>query len=254
MHRHGALDVIHVAHQPHVVVGQRLMGDIGRATAGHDRRRMRVAAAEQAVHLTRVAGDLERLQVEAAGERVQGPHNVGERLVAMDVGVRRRCLLGLCQQGRVRVLDHLLAEVDVRHAVVEDRVVEHVIGGLGQVERQVAQRRRLDRIGHVLVQARAGAVVVTTDAADPAGDEVRVARVDPFHEDVEPAEHHRGRVALVHLLIGEVDLGVDPEAADDPRDRIPRHLLDDDLLVGGSIGCHCCSLYAVDRGSYQRFW
>ena len=119
----------------------------------------------------------------------------------------------LRQQRRVGLLDHLLAEVDVRHAVVEDRVVEDVVGGLGEVERQVAQRRRLDAVGHVLVQARARAVVVAADAADAARDEVRVARIDPLHEDVEAAEDHRGAVALEHLLVGEVDLGVDAEAA-----------------------------------------
>ena len=230
MHRHAALDVVEVAHQPHVVVGQRLVGDVGAAAARHDRRRVRVAAAEQAVHLARVARHLQRLEVELAGERVQRPHDVGDRPVAVDVGVRRQLLLGLLQQRRVRLLDHLLAEVDVAHAVVEDRVVEHVVGGLGEVEGEVAQRRRLHPVGHVLVQARAGAVVVTADAADPAGDEVRVARIDPLHEDVEAAEDHRGAVALEHLLVGEVDLGVDAEAADDPGDRIPRHLLDHDLL------------------------
>ena len=210
---------------------QRLVGDVRAAAAGHDRRRVRVPAAEQAVHLARVAGHVQGLQVELAGERVQRPHDVGDRLVAVDVRVRRRRVLGLGQQRRVGLLDHLLAEVHVRHAVVEDRVVEHVVRGLGQVERQVAERRRLDPVGHVLVQARAGAVVVTADAADPAGDEVRVARVDPLHEDVEAPEDHRRRVALVDLLVGEVDLGVDPEAPDDPGDRVPRHLLDHDLLI-----------------------
>ena len=140
-----------------------------------------------------------------------------------------RGLLGLRQHGRVRLLDHLLAEVHVRHAVVEDRVVEHVVGGLGEVERVVAELRRLHAVGHVLVEARGRAVVVTADPADPAGDEVRVARVDALHEDVEPAEDHRGAVALEHLLVREVDLRVDAERPDDAGDRIPRHLLDHDL-------------------------
>ena len=238
MHRHAALDVVEVAHQPHVVVGARLMRDVGAATPGHDRRRVRVTAAEQAVHLTRVARYVQCLQVELAGERVQRPHDVGDRLEPVDVTTRRRRVLGLGEQRGVGLLDHLLAEVDVGHAVVEDRVVEDVVGGLGQVERQVAERRRLDAVGHVLVQARARAVVVTADAADPAGDEVRVARIDPLHEDVEAAEDHRRAVALEHLLIGEVDLGVDAEASDDPRNRIPRHLLDHDLLLTRRFNCH----------------
>ena len=71
VHRHGPLAVLEVPHQPHVVVGQRLMGDLGAAAAGHDRRRVRVPPAEQAVHLARVARHLQRLQVEVAGERVE---------------------------------------------------------------------------------------------------------------------------------------------------------------------------------------
>ena len=231
VHRHGALDVLEVAHQPHVVVRDRLVRDVRAAAARHDRRRVRVAPAEQAVHLPRVARHVQRLEIEVAGERVERPHDVGDRPVAVDVGVLGRRLLGLGQHARVRLLDHLLAEVHVRHAVVEDRVVEHVVRGLGQVERVVAELRRLDAVGHVLVQARAGAVVVTADAADAARDEVRVARVDPLHEDVEAAEDHRGRVALQDFLVREVDLRVDPEAPDDAGDRVPGHLLDDDLAL-----------------------
>ncbi len=237
VHRHRALDVLDVAHQPHVVVGHRLMRDVRAAAARHDRRGVRVAAAEEAVHLARVARHVQRLEVELAGERVERPHDVRDRAVAVDRRVLGERLLGLREHARVRLLDHLLAEVDVRHAVVEDRVVEHVVGGLGQVERVVAELRRLHAIGHVLVQAGAGRVVVTADAADAARDEVRVARVDALHEDVEAAEDHRRRVALEDFLVREVDLGVDAEAPDDAGDRIPGHLLDDDLaLLRRSLG------------------
>ena len=166
-------------------------------------------------------------------------------------------VLGRLEQRRVGLLDHLLAEVDVRHAVVEDRVVEHEVGRLGQVVGVVAELRRLDAVGHVLVQARAGAVIVTADATDAARDEVGVARVDALHEDVEAAEHHRGAVALEHLLVGEVDLRVDAQAAHDPRDRVPRHLLDEDLLTLGGLRCrHQCLFSSGIRGGarYQRFW
>ena len=245
MHGHGALAVVHVAHQAHVVLRERLLRDVRAAAARQDRRRVRVAAAEQAVHLARVAGHLQRLEVELAGERVQRAHDVGDRLVAVDVGVRRRRALGLREHRRVGLLDHLLGVVHVRHAVVVDRVVEHEVRGLREVERVVAELRRLDPVGHVLVQARAGAVVVTADAADAAGDEVRVARVDALHEDVEAAEDHRRRVALEDLLVGEVDLGVDAQRPDDAGDRIPRHLLDDDLLLrvfgGGHFVCSSTS-------------
>ena len=255
VHRHAALDVVEVAHQPHVVVGAGLVRDVGAAAARHDRRRVRVPAAEEAVHLARVARHVQRLQVELAGERVQRPHDVGDRLVAVDVRARRGRRLRLREQRGVGLLDHLLAEVHVRHAVVEDRVVEDVVGGLGQVEGEVAERRRLHPVGHVLVQARAGAVVVTADAADPAGDEVRVPRVDALHEDVESPEDHRGAVALEHLLVGEVDLRVDPEAPDDAGDRVPGHLLDHDLLVAGALnGRHASSPHSLSRARATSAW
>src|SRR5262249_8862548 len=57
-----------------------------------------------------------------------------------------------------------------------------------------------------------------------AGDEVGVARVLPLHEDAVAAEDGGGGVALRDLLRVEIDLGVDAEAAHDPRDRIPVHL------------------------------
>ena len=250
VHRHAALHVVEVPHEAHVVVGARLVGDVRAAAARHDRRGVRVPPAEQAVHLARVAGHVEGLQVELARERVQRPHDVRDRLVAVDVRVRRRGVLGRREQARVRLLHHLLAEVHVRHAVVEDRVVEDVVRGLGQVEGHVAQGRRLHAVGHVLVEAGAGAVVVTADAADAAGYEVRVARVDPLHEDVEAAEDHRRRVALRYLLVREVDLRVDPERPDDAGDRVPGHLLDDDLLFAGRLNSgHSCSPPTSASGS-----
>ena len=87
-----------------------------------------------------------------------------------------------------------------------------------------AMARRLDAEGHVLGVDGAGGVVVAADAADTAGDEVGVARVLALHEDAVAAEDRRGAVALGDLPVGEVDLGVDAEAAHDPGDRVPGHL------------------------------
>jgi hypothetical protein len=64
-------------------------------------------------------------------------------------------------------------------------------------------------------------VVVTADAADAAGDEVRVARVLALHEDAVAAEDRRGALALDHLPVLEVYLGIDPEVPDDAGDRVP---------------------------------
>jgi hypothetical protein len=126
-------------------------------------------------------------------------------------------------------------------------MVEHVVGLLRQVVGAVAELRRVDAVGHVLAQHRRRAVVVTADAADAAGQEMRFTRVDALHEDVEPAEDHGGRVALQDLLVREVDLRVDPEASDDARDRIPGHLLDDDLsLLRSAFGGRHCQLSSVD--------
>src|SRR4029077_850116 len=81
-----------------------------------------------------------------------------------------------------------------------------------------------DAVGHVLVVHRARRVVVTADAADTAGDEVRVARGLALHEDAVTTEDRRRAVALDDLLLAEVDLRVDAQAAHDPGDGIPVHL------------------------------
>ena len=67
-------------------------------------------------------------------------------------------------------------------------------------------------------------MVVPADPADPAGDEVRVARVLALHEDRVAAEDRAGAVALRDPHVPEVDLRVDAERAHDPGDRVPGHL------------------------------
>ena len=124
---------------------------------------------------------------------------------------------------------HPLAEVHADQILLEDVVVEHVLGRLAQVDDPFAEVRRLDPVGHVLRVAGAGRVIVTADAADPARDEVRVPRVLALHEDAVATEDRRSRVALGHPFLVEVDLGVDAEAAHDSRDGVPRHL---DKTVG----------------------
>ena len=78
-------------------------------------------------------------------------------------------------------------------------------------------------------------MIVAADAADPAGDEMRVARVLVLHEDAVAAKDRRRAVALDDLLRVEIDLGVNAEAADDARDRIPVHLDDVSARRGGSL-------------------
>ena len=190
---------------------------------------MDVPALHQAEHLPRPAADLQRLAVELAGERVERPHDVGDRPVAVRARVRRRGVLGLGEHAGVGLLDHPLAVVHPDQVLLEDVVVEHVLGGLAEVDDPLAEVRRLHAVRHVLRVAGAGRVVVAADAADAAGDEVRVARVLALHEDAVAAEDRRGAVALGDGPVREVDLRVDPEAADDPGDRVPGHL--DEVLV-----------------------
>ena len=207
-----------------------IVGD--RADAARvERRRVDVPALHQAEHLARVAADLQRLAVEVALERVERPHDVADGAVAVVAGVRRLGVVGLLEHPRVGLLDHPLAVVHPDQVLLEDVVVEHVLRGLAEVDDPLAEVRRRDAVGHVLVVDRAGRVVVAADAADPAGDEVRVARVLALHEQAVAAEDRRGAVALANLLLLEVDRGVDPEAADDAGDRVPRHL--DDVGVDG---------------------
>src|SRR6202012_105255 len=111
------------------------------------------------------------------------------------------------------------------------------------VDDPLAQVRRLDPVRHVLAVTGTSGVVVAADAADAAGNEVRVARILALHEDRVAAEDRRGAMTLDHFAVLEVDLGVDAEAAYDPGDRIPGHL---DELAGlalsvGRLGddrCH----------------
>ena len=67
-------------------------------------------------------------------------------------------------------------------------------------------------------------MIIAANSADPAGDEMRVARIFALHENAVAAENGGGAVAFRHFAILEIDLGVDAQAAHDPRDRVPVHL------------------------------
>jgi hypothetical protein len=117
--------------------------------------------------------------------------------------VRRLGAVGQLEHARVGLAGHPLAEVDPDQVLLEDVVVEHVLGGLAQIDDPLTEMRRPDAIGHVLVVDRAGRVMVTADAADAAGDEVGVPRVLALHEDAVAAEDRRGAVALDDLLVAD---------------------------------------------------
>ena len=73
-------------------------------------------------------------------------------------------LFGVLQEGRVRLLHHLFAEVHEHQVVLEDTVVEHELGRLAEVDDPFGERRRVYAVGHVLRIDGADGVVV---AADP---------------------------------------------------------------------------------------
>ncbi len=256
--RDGLLDEVEDVEQPAEVVGeQRRLGHRADA-AGIDRRRMDVPALHQAEHLARDPRDLQRLLVDLALERVERAHDVGDRPQPVHVGTRRRRVLRPRQHGRVGLPDHRLAEVHEHQVVLEDRVVEQVLGGLAEVDDPLGHLRGLDPVGHVLRVHRADGVVVPADPADAAGDEAGVARVLALHEHRVAAEQRRRAVALGDDLVGEVDLRVDAEVPDDPGDRVPRHLHDlaGLALTGGGLlgGGHVVfpSVRRVRAGSAGR--
>ena len=107
-------------------------------------------ALHQAEHLARVAADLQRLAVEVALQRVERAHDVADGLVAVVAGVRRLGAVRLLQHAGVGLADHPLAVVHADQVLLEDVVVEHVLGGLAEVDDPLAQVRRRDAVGHVL--------------------------------------------------------------------------------------------------------
>ena len=224
MQRYDPLHELHVPHQADVVVGEQLDGGGGADAPRVQGRGMDVAALHQAEHLPGPPADLQRLPVELARERVERPHDVADEAVPVISGVRSLGPVGLLQHTRIGLRDHLLAEVHADQVLLEDVVVEHVLGALTEVDDLLAERGRRHAVGHVLRVAGAGGVIVPADATDAAGDEVGVSRVLALHEDAVAAEDRRRAVALDHLALREVDLRVDPEAPDDPGDRVPRHL------------------------------
>jgi hypothetical protein len=142
----------------------------------------------QAEHLAGDPADLQGLLVDLALEGVEGLHDVGDGPVAVDVAAGGVGALGAGQYTGVGGLDHGLAEVHEHQVVLEDRVVEHVLGRFAEVDDVLGEPRRLDPVGHLLGVVGAGGVVVTADAADAGGDEAGVARVLALHEHRVAAE------------------------------------------------------------------
>ena len=180
VHRHDPLHELDVAHEARQVVGEHLHGGRRADATRVERRRVDVPSLHQAEHLARAAAHLQRLAVELTLERVERPHDVADRAVAVLGRVRRLGRVGAFEHAGVGLRDHPLAVVDADQVLLEDVVVEHVLGGLAEVDHPLAEVRRTHAVRHVLRVHRARRVVVTADAADPARDEVRVRGSLPF--------------------------------------------------------------------------
>jgi hypothetical protein len=56
-------------------------------------------------------------------------------------------------------------------------------------------------------------MVIAANAADAAGDEVRIAGIFPLHEDAVSPKDGRRAVAFGHFTVFKIDLGVNTQAA-----------------------------------------
>jgi hypothetical protein len=231
--RDDSLHELHILQQPHEIIVEQLhAGDCPHA-AGIQGRGMSVPAFHQAEHLAGKSAHLQRLEIERPLEGIERPHDIGNRAITMQRRIRRRRSLSFGQDRGIRLPDHLLAEVHADQIVLVQAMVEHVLGGLAEVDDPFRQRRRAHPKGHVLRVAGARGVVIAADAANATRDEVGIAGILPLHEHAIATEDRRSAIALGHAAISEVDLGVDTQAADDAGHRVPRHL---DQFGGRHLG------------------
>jgi hypothetical protein len=100
-------------------------------------------------------------------------------------------------------------------------VIEHVLGGLAEVDNPLAHVGWLHAERHVLRVDRTRTVVVTADPADATRDEMSVAGILALHEDAVAAEDRRRAMALDDLLLLKIDFRVDAETTDYASDRVP---------------------------------
>ena len=212
MQRHDPFHEFDILHEANQIISKQLDGGHGANSARIECGRMHVPAFHQAEHLACHAAHGQRLPIEAPGKGIERGHNVGNGAKPVLVSIRARGRLRLGPHAGVGLLDHLFAKVHADQVVLEDVVIEHVLGRLAEVDDPLSQRRRFHAERHVLRIDRARGVVVTADAADAAGDEVGVARVFALHENAVAAKDRGCAVALGDFPVCEVDLGEDAKA------------------------------------------
>src|SRR5262249_721331 len=133
--------------------------------------------------LARVAADVQRLAIKLAAERIKRGHDLADCFVTMLVGVWRRCLPGPFPDAGICFPHHLLAEIHADQVVLKNVVVEHVFRSFAEVHDALGYWRWTNSKSHGLRVSRTGCVIVATDAADAARDEVGVTRILAFHEN-----------------------------------------------------------------------
>jgi hypothetical protein len=149
---------------------------------------MNVPPLHQAEHLAGHPAHLQRLLVQFAAERVERRHDLADGAITMELRVRRRGAGGELRHAGVGLAHHPFAEVHARQVFLVEVVIEHELSRFAQVDDPFGQGGRAHSEGHVLGVDGGGGVIVSTNPADPAGEEVGVARILAAQEDAVAAK------------------------------------------------------------------
>jgi hypothetical protein len=103
-------------------------------------------------------------------------------------------------------------------------VIKHILGGFAEVYDPIAKHWGGHSASHIAGINGTGGVIVAADSADTRGDERRVSRIFPLHENAVPAEDRRSAVTFGDFFVIKVDLREDPKTPHDSSDGIPVHL------------------------------
>src|SRR5262245_64831883 len=106
----------------------------------------------------------------------------------MGAGLWSRSLGRLFPNARISLANHLFTKVDADQVLLENIVVEHVLRRFAEIDDPFTQMGRPDAVSHILRIAGAGGMIIATDAADSAGNEMSVARILALHKDAVAAK------------------------------------------------------------------
>src|SRR5687767_7415837 len=103
---------------------------------------MHMPALHEAEHLARKPTDLQRFEIKLPLERIQRPHDVGDRPKPVCLEVRCLCRLRSLPYAGIGFFDDLLTEVDANQIVLKEVMVEHELGRFAEIQDPVADWRR----------------------------------------------------------------------------------------------------------------